>query len=101
MDGDWRDVFKLPHVGEWLTLGLTAVPWLALILLYAWTGQEGIGGWFFVLLGVSTAWWLDFLKKRAGLSVVVPYIGIPVIVFTPVAVLYGLGMLVGWVEPIS
>lgn len=83
-----RRALGLPLVGDYVTLGVAAVPLLVLLAARAVAGVTGeIGGWFGVLASVLTGAWLVFLQKRYGVKLTVPVFRIPLLWLMPVYLL--------------
>jgi hypothetical protein len=81
-------MLDLPLVGDYVALGVAAVPLLVLLAGRAVAGVTGeVGGWFGVVASVLTGAWLVFLQKRCAVRLTVPLFRIPLLWLMPVYLL--------------
>lgn len=80
-----QQILDLPLVGEYMAVGVAAVPLLGLLVGRGVVGLSGeTGGWFGVAASSLTWAWLVFLQRRLGVKLRLPVFRIPLWWLMPV-----------------
>ena len=75
----------LPLIGGYLAFAVAVVP--LLILAFLFDGE--LGGGFFILASIISAFWLMFLEGVARVRLTTPHLPIPLLWLTPIVFIVG------------